>query len=202
MMKIKSILIYAIILSGFLFLVSCATSSHLHLTYRLPVEENIMAGKKIFVFTTDIRKDKRTFGKGARQKFEKTSENMILSIATGAKTGAKKGIFHPSGLLKEALESRLRHYGAEIVPKGMTSIEISLLLKSFLLDRMDRKWLVTVGYEARLMKDGKRLSSEIISGEAERFELVGKEQAEVILGEIFSDVVNQLDLRKFFQKIK
>lgn len=202
MMKIKSILIYAIILSGFLFLVSCATSSNLHLTYRLPVEDNIMAGKKIFVTTTDIRKDKRTFGKGARQKFEKTSENMILSIATGTKTGDKKGVYYASELLKEALESRLRHNGAEIVPEGTTSIGISLLLKSFLLDRMDRKWLVTVGYEARLMKDGKQLSSEIIRGEAERFELVGKEQAEVILGEIFSDVVNQLDLEKFFQKIR
>jgi hypothetical protein len=187
--------------AGFFFLVSCATIPHLQLTYRLPVEVKPPAGKKVFVIAEDVRKDKRTFGKGARQEFEKTSDEIALSIAKGKEPGIKQGIYQPSALLKEALESRLRNEGIEVTPEGATSAGIFVLLKSFLLDRMDRKWLVTIAYEARLMKDGKMISSEVISGEAERFELVGKEQAEVVLGEIFSEVVNRLDLDKLFQKI-
>lgn len=188
-------------IAGFLFLVSCATIPHLQLTYRLPVEVKSLAGKKVFVIAEDVRKDKRTFGKGARQGFEKTSDEIALSIAKGKEQGIKKGIYQPSALLKEALESRLRNEGIEVTPESATSTGISVSLRSFLLDRMDRKWLVTIAYEARLMKDGKMLSSEVVSGEAERFELIGKEQAEVVLGEIFSEVVNRLDLDKLFQKI-
>ena len=201
MKKKVPILKMAIGMAGLLFLVSCATIPHLQLTYRLPLEVKQPAGKKVFVIAEDVRKDKRTFGKGARQEFEKTADEIALSISRGTEPGIKKGIYQPSTLLKEALESRLRNEGIEVIPEGATSAGISVLLKSFLLDRMDRKWLVTIAYEARLMKDGKMLSSEVISGEAERFELVGKEQAEVILGEIFSEVVNRLDLEKLFQKI-
>ncbi len=188
-------------IAGFLLLVSCATIPHLHLTYRLPIEGKTLAGKKVFIRAEDIRKEKQTFGKGARQMFEKTSEDIALSVAKGAAEGSKKGIYNAPALLKEAMESRLRNEGIQVVPEGETSAGISLALRSFLLDRLDRKWRVFLAYDARLMKDGKELSNEIISGEAERFELVGKEQAEVVLGELLTEVVNRLDLVKLFQKI-
>ncbi|MEW5909418.1 MAG: hypothetical protein AB1659_06445 [Thermodesulfobacteriota bacterium] len=180
--------------------VSCATIPHLQMTYRLQGEGKGLAGKKVFIIAEDMRKDKLTFGKGARKGFEKTSEDIALAIVRGSEPAAKKGIYQPSVLLKEAMESRLKHEGIDIVPEGASPFGIALSLKSFLLDRVERKWLVNMAYEARLMKDGKMIASETVSGEAERYELVGKEQAEVILGEIFTEVVNRLDLNKLFQK--
>jgi hypothetical protein len=185
----------------FLLTVSCATIPHLNLAYKLPAEGKALAGKKIFISSEDIRKDKQTFGKGARKEFQKTSEDIALSIVRGKEPATKRGIYQAAPLLKEAMESRLKHEGIEIIPEGSSSIGIILFLKSFLLDRVERKWLLTMAYEARLMKDGKMVASETISGEAERFELVGKEQAEVVLSEIFTEVVNRLDLNKLFQKL-
>lgn len=202
MNRIKPVLINVGGIVGFLVLVSCATPSHLQLTYRLPAEEKGPTGKQVSVVAQDFRKNQRILGQGAQFKFRTVSPGIALSIAKGTGAGSKKGIYRPSVLLKEAMESRLQHEGITVVPEGTSSFTIRLLLRSFLLDRLDYKWRVIVAYEARLIKDGKLLASEIISGEAERFELVGKEQAEVVLQDIFTDVVNRLDLDKLFRDVE
>ena len=186
---------------GLLFLVPCCSPiPHLQLTYRLPPAQKALAGKKLFVAVEDMRDDKNTLGKGARQDLENSAGDISLSVAKGAGPGIIKGIYQPPGLMKEALESRLKHEGVDVVPEDAASTGISVLLKSFLLDRTDRKWKVTIAYEARLMREGKVLSRQVVSGEGERFELVGTEQAGVLLGELFTDAMNKLDLNKLFQE--
>jgi hypothetical protein len=186
---------------GFLLLVPCCSPiPHLQLTYRLPPEQKTLAGKKVFVAVEDMRNDKNTLGKGARQDLENSTGDISLSIAKGAGPGIIKGIYQPPGLMRETLESRLKHEGVEVVPEGAASTGISILIKSFLLDRRDRKWEVTIAYEARLVRDGKVLSRQVVSGQAERFELVGTEQAGVVLGDLFTDMMNRLDLNRLFQE--
>jgi hypothetical protein len=179
---------------------SCSPIPHLQLTYRLPKEQGALAGKNVSLTVEDLRKDKQTLGPGARYEFEDPSGGISLSVAKGAGPGIRKGIYQPPALLKEAMESRLKHEGIEVVPETATPVQLSLLLKSFRLDRVERKWEVTISYEARLLKEGNALSSQIVSGEAERFELVGIEQAEVVIGDLFTDVVNRLDLNKLFRE--
>jgi hypothetical protein len=188
------------IIGLFSLVLSCSSIPHLQLTYRLPREQGALAGMKAFVTVEDVRKDKQTLGPGARQEFENASGGISLSVAKGAGPGIRKGIYQPPALLREALESRMKHEGIEVVPEGATPIGLSILLKSFVLDRVERKWEVTISYEAQLVKEGNVLSSQIVSGEAERFELMGTEQAEVVVGELFTDVVNRLDLNKLFRE--
>jgi hypothetical protein len=188
-------------IAGFLFLVPCCSPiPHLELTYRLPPVQKALTGKKVFVSVEDMRKDKNTLGTGARQDLEGPSGDISISIARGEGPGIIKGIYQPPGLMKEALENRLRYEGANVVQEGEASTGISILIKSFLLDRQDRKWKVNIAYEARLVTDGKVLFRQAVSGEAERFELVGTEQASVVLGDLFTDVMNRLDLNKLFQE--
>ena len=186
---------------GFFSLVlSCSSIPHLQLTYRLPREQGALAGKKAYLTVEDLRKDKQTLGPGARYEFEDPSGGISLSVAKGGGPGIRKGIYQPPALLKEAMESRLKHEGIDVVPETATPVQLSLLLKSFLLDRVERKWEVSISYEGRLLKEGKVLSSQIVSGEAERFELMGIEQAEVVIGDLFTDVVNRLDLTRLFRE--
>ena len=188
------------ILSLFSVFLSCSSIPHLQLTYRLPREQGPLTGRKAFLTVEDVRKDKQTLGPGARKELEKASEGISLSVAKGAGPGIRKGIYQPPALLKEAMEHRMKHEGIEVVAEGAAPVGVSLLLKSFLLDRFERKWQVTISYEARLVKDGSVGSSQTVSGEAERLELVGTEQAGVVIGELFTDVVNRLDLSKLFRE--
>jgi hypothetical protein len=180
--------------------ISCSAIPHLQLTYRLPPEHGALAGKRAFLNVEDMRKDKQALGPGARDEFENTSGAISLSVAKGAGPGIRRGIYQPPALLKEAMESRMKHEGIEVVAEGASAAGLSLLLKSFFVDRVERKWKVAASYEARLVKEGNVLSSQIVSGEAERLELVGAEQAEVVIGELFTDVVNRLDMSRLFRE--
>jgi hypothetical protein len=159
-----------------------------------------LAGKKVFLTVDDLRKDKQTLGPGARYEFEDPSGGISLSVAKGAGPGIRKGIYQAPDLLKQAMESRMKHEGIEVAPEAATPVGLVLLLKSFFVDRVERKWEVAISYEAQMVKEGRVLSSQIVTGEAERFELMGAEQAEVVIGELFTDMVNRLDLHKLFRE--
>lgn len=199
--KTKQSLRAAIWVSGlFSFVISCASISHLQLTYRLPGDQGLLAGKRAVLTVEDERTDKQTLGPGARYLFDDTSGAISLSVSKGGGPGIRKGIYQPPALLMKAMEHRMSHQGIEVLPEGMDAPELALLLKAFLVDRTDRTWQMNISYEARIVKGGAILSSQIVSGEAERFELVGTEQAEVVIGELFTDAVNKLDLVKLFRE--
>ena len=77
-----------------------------------------------------------------------------------------------------------------------------IALERFLLDLVHRNWTVTMSYEARVIKNGKVLASQMISGEAERLRLVGRGDADKVMGEIFTDLVNRLDVARLFQQAR
>ncbi len=55
-------------------------------------------------------------------------------------------------------------------------------------------------YEAKLVKDRKELAKQMISGQGERLKLVGRRQADIILGEIFTDLVNKANMSRLFRQ--
>lgn len=178
---------------------SCSPIHRLEATYRLPPAEGALTGKQSFVSVEDLRKDKRTLGDVAALRFMDSGGVISLSVARGTGPGVIRGIYQPPALLREAMENRLKHEGIQVVPDGAASTGLSVLLKSFFLDRAARKWVMVITYEARLVRDGKVLSSQTVTGEAERLDILGSSQADVVLSELLTDVVNRLELRKLFQ---
>ena len=55
-------------------------------------------------------------------------------------------------------------------------------------------------YEARLLHDNRILKKQMISGTAERFRLWGLKQADTVMSEIMTDMVNRLDVAKMFRE--
>jgi hypothetical protein len=91
--------------------------------------------------------------------------------------------------------------GLEVLPeKKEGEIELVIVLKDFLLDLISREWVATVGYEAKLVRDEEVLSTHLITGKAERIKWVGRGQADTVMGDIFSDMVNKLDVSRLFQQ--
>jgi len=183
----------------FFFVAACSPIPRLQATYRLPPAGGVLPAKQAFVSVEDLRKDKRTLGEVAALRFEESGGLISLSVAKGTGPGQIRGIYQPPALLKEALESRLKHEGIQVVPEGATSTGLSVLLNSFFLDRAARKWTMAISYEARLLRDGQVVSSQIVSGEGERLDIMGTEQADVVLSELLTDVVNKLNLNKLFE---
>ena len=180
---------------------SCTTIPELRVTYQLPMRSEALKGKKVFVEFEDVRKSKELIGKGAQEQYKNFPGNITLYFARGDEEGFRIGVYHVPALFKEVFKERLEYLGAAVVSEGKESeLKMRIVLKSLLLDLVDRDWVVTMDYEARLMKQGELLASQTITAQAERLKVLGRRDADKVMGEIFSDAVNRLDVPRLFQQ--
>ncbi len=191
--------------TGILFLlatvVSCATVSDLNVAYSLPPKSDELKGKKIFLGFQDARASKDVLGEGAQKEFKRFSGNISFSLVREQGAGFRIGVYDVPSFFEEVFKRRLENLGVEMLPKRKEGeIELVIVLNDFLLDLISREWVATIGYEAKLVKDEEVLSTQLITGKAERFKWVGRGQADTVMGDIFSDMVNKLDVARLFQQ--
>jgi hypothetical protein len=184
-----------------LFLASCASIPEIQVLYRLPPPSEKLKGKKIALTVKDDRKSKTILKKGAKEEFEGFAGNVSLSVAAHDEAGFRVGIFRVTDLMEEALKRQLENQGIQTVSENKPgNPELLILLKSFTLDLEGWNWVANIGYEAQLIKNNRVLANQIINAEAERMKIVGRGQADTLMGEIFSDAVNALDLARLFDQ--
>lgn len=179
---------------------ACASKSYIDVNYRLPVASDDLKGKRVFLECRDTRSDKTIFGQNAQAEFKHFTGLFSLSVDQGKKPFVA-GAFDLPSLFKEAFKRRLENSGLDVIkqPEKTTPV-LEIVIREFRLDLVDRKWVAVIRYEARLLKGDLLLVTKTISGDAERLKVIGQRDAEKVLGEIFTEIVNQLNLRKLLDR--
>jgi hypothetical protein len=182
------------------FIQACSSIAYVQLNDRLPAKAGAPAGKKVFLSVQDERKTKDFASKAVKREFDNFSESISYSVKKGAEPPLNLGLYDAMSLVKEAFRLRIENEGVEIVPaKEASPVELALVLQEFSLDLVDRTWKVRLGYEARLIKNGEVLSKQFATGEAERLKIMGTDQADAVVGDLFVDVMNRLNVAKLFR---
>ena len=194
------LLLFPIIFIGVLVL-ACATKSYINVNYHLPLSSYDLKGKKIFLEIKDGRSVKTIFSEKAKTKFKNFTGLFLLSLSENEKNDYVAGAFDLPSLFETAFSKRLENMGIEILTEQKeTEPVIEIDLKKFILDLADRKWIAEISYEARLIKENRLLARETISANAKRYKWRSQGDVEKVLGEIFTDLVNDLDFVKLFQQ--
>jgi hypothetical protein len=182
------------------FIISCASIPQLKVRYQLPPQSDRLKGRKVILVVEDARPETVIVGNGAKKDFENFPGTISLRIARHNEPGLDIGLYDPSALIEEGFRRKLENEGMELV-SGQTlgEPELLIVLNEFLLDLVDRRWMVTMSYEAKLLKEGKVLATRTVSGQAERLKFIGRDEADRAVGEIFTDMINRLDVLGFFQ---
>jgi hypothetical protein len=121
-------------------------------------------------------------------------------VQKGTEPVLKLGLYDAASLVKEAFRVRVESEGVEIVPERKAGqVELVLALQDFSLDLVGRNWKVKFGYEVRLIKNGAVLAKQFANGEAERLKIMGTDQADAVVGDLFADVMNRLNVTKLFK---
>ena len=179
---------------------ACATRSYIDVTYRLPAATGDLKGKRVYLDFKDIRPAKTIFSEKAKAEFKNFTGLFSLSVDQGEKPFVV-GAFDLPALFKEALSRRLQNLGIDVITQqDQKTPVIEIVLKNFQLDIVDRKWVASIMYEARFLKEDQLLAAQTISGDAERIKAFGQSDAEKALGEIFSDSINRLNVRKLLEQ--
>ncbi len=178
---------------------ACASKSYINLNYSLPVASDNLKGKRVFLDLRDTRSDKSIFGQNAKDDFKYFTGFFSLSVKQGEKSFIA-GAFDLPSLFKEAFKRKFENSGLDVVTQQEKTIPVlKIVIKEFRLDLVDRKWVAGIRYEARLLKGDLLLVTKTISGDAERVKVIGQGDAEKVLGEIFTEIVNQLNLGKLLE---
>lgn len=180
---------------------ACAASNVLSVHYQLPARPSGPIPRSVTLAFQDGRKTDAFLTPMARQELENFSNVYALTVSQRGGSGELKGAYELAPLFREILRVRLENAGLRVVAAGAKAdAEFKLGLKEFKLDFGDRKWTALIAYDAMLLKDGALLAQQAVTGNAERVKIIGKTDAEKMLGELLSDAINQMDLTALFKQ--
>jgi len=181
---------------------SCATSiPQLQVQYTLPPSTDALKGRTVSLTIEDERADTSILGKGARSEFEGFTNSVSLSVAEMGQKGSSIGIFQVPPLMREAFTRKLERSGLRVLLEKDSGVPgLAIVLKAFSLDLVGRTWRSRMTYEARLTGEDGTIATQTVTGEAERYELVGRENADTVMSEIFTDMVNAMNVPRLFQQ--
>jgi hypothetical protein len=173
----------------------------LNVRYNLPPASDVLQGKKVILNLKDTRINKNIFTEKAQKEFDNFDGSFVLSLTEGKISGPVEILDLPS-LFKEALKKRLETMGVEVVTGDMNDAPLlEITLEKFFLDLKGRNWIADISYETKLTRDNKNIAREKVSGKAERYKVMGKGAGEKLIGEIFSESINQLDIQNLFKNV-
>jgi hypothetical protein len=72
-------------------------------------------------------------------------------------------------------------------------------LNKFILDLDGHQWIAAISYDAEFIKNAEKVVRKF-KGEGQKFRISGLNQAHMVVSEIFTDMVNQLDLKSLFAR--
>jgi hypothetical protein len=180
---------------------ACSSKPFLIVNYQLPSPTDTLAGKEISQVIIDKRQSKAFLSESAQKSLREFDETFSLVVLKEDGSGNLIGIYEVDALIDEIFKQRLINIGLQVsAPTGQTEYELEIKLEEFKLDLAGRKWILNMSYQANLLKNGRLRAVESVNGSAERLKVMAKSDAEKLLGELLTDMVNKLDLVKLFQQ--
>ncbi len=178
----------------------CASKNFLKVNYQLPTESIELKETRVALTVKDIRENPTIVTKSAKQALKNFSGHFALIVAKENKDDKLVGAFGLSSMIREIFRHRLENAGVQVASKedfGDSIVEI--VLKEFKLDLQNRMWIIKMNYQANLIQQNRVVAGETITGSAERLRVISGKNAETVIGELVTDVVNRLNLKELLQ---
>jgi hypothetical protein len=181
----------------------CAHKSYIDVAYRLPPDAHSLTGRKGFIEIRDLRQDTDIFNLRAKDKFRNFNGLFSLLLITPAAQEEVVGSYELPMLFEKAFSRRLQELGVKVVEKPSADVPVfQIKLNRFWISLIGQKWQAKVSYEASLAQDTKMVARELVSGSAERVRVMGSGGAEKVIGELFTEMINRLDIERLFAQAK
>jgi hypothetical protein len=182
---------------------SCAKKSYIDVDYRLPATADSLTGRTVFLETRDLRSETEIFNKRAKENFEHFTGLFSLSLVMPDDQSKILGAYPLPKLFETALKQRLQKLGVAATASPSPSIPVfQININQFHINLVGQKWMADISYEVSLTQDTQLVAREVVSGSAERLKVMGSGGAEKVIGEIFTDMINRLNIERLFQQAK
>jgi len=193
-------MVLGLVMMGFC---ACAKKSYIDVDYRLPSAVDTLAGRTVLVETRDLRSDPEIFNQRAKEKFEHFTGLFSLALEQPDKRQSVVGAYELPLLFETALKRRLQKLGVVVAAERSANVPVfQIKINQFRINLLGQKWLADIGYEASLTQDTRLVARETVSGSAERLKVMGSGGAEKVISDIFTEMINRLNIERLFQQAK
>jgi ABC-type uncharacterized transport system auxiliary subunit len=178
----------------------CSSKQFLVVHYQLPEPPDTLEVGDVYLTVSDVRENKAFLSENAQRSLRNFNDTYSLVVQQADGSGNLLGIYEINTLLLQVFNKRLENMGMQVTaPADQAEYELEIKLKEFKLDLVGQKWIINMNYQADLAKNRDLRAMETVSGSAERLKVISESDAEKVLGELLTDMVNKLDLAKLFQ---
>ena len=187
-----------------LFILSaCASRSYIKVNYQLPgTMPEKPAITRIQLKVVDQRSNPDPLSITAREKLNDFNESYMLIMAPKGEDLPVEGVYDLTTLFEKVFRKRLDQMGIQVIDSASLQIpKLEVAVTHFQLDLQDYKWHFKMAYVARLVKDGNVIVKQMVSGQAERFDVPGMDDAGTAVSEVYADLINQLDITALLSKL-
>ena len=175
---------------------ACASRPYMKVNYQLPDKiPDTPAITEIHLSVVDQRDNPNPLSITAREKLKDFHESYMLIMAPKGENAPVAGIYDLKTLFETVFRKRLDQMGIRVVDSASPQIpKLEVAVTLFQLDLRDYKWHFRMSYAVRLVKDGKVLVKQTISGDSERVDVPGMDDSGTTVSEVYADLINQLDI--------
>jgi hypothetical protein len=181
---------------------ACASRPYMKVNYQLPDKiQDKPAVTEIQLSVVDQRMNPNPLSITAREKLKDFHDSYMLILAPKGKDAPIAGIYDLKTLFDKVFTKRLDQMGIRVVDStSLQTPKLEVAITRFQLDLRDYKWYFKMSYAVRWVKDGNILVKQTISGESERVDVPGMDDAGTTVSEVFADLINQLDIATLLSK--
>ena len=191
--------VLALVISA--LLMACASRPFLKVQYQLPTPSTELTGESLYLQISDKRNDTAFLSSNAKKSLKDFNDTYSLVVLRADGSGNLLGAYDLNSLWRELFKQRLQNEGVTVSSgSDNTKASLEIQIKAFKLDIVGRKWMLHMSYLAGLSKNNTLRARESVNGSAERLKFMGKSDAEKILGELVTDMVNKLDVAQLFRQ--
>lgn len=191
----------ALLVAAGVMIGACAKKAYIDVDYRLPMAAPSLVGRTIFIETRDHRTDKEMFNQRAKDEFPHFAGFLSLRLQSLDDPPTVLGAYEVPELFETAIARRLEKMGVALASERAPDVPVfQVRLDQFTIKLIGRKWMADIRYEASLTRDGRLTAREVVSGSAERMKIMGRGGAEKVISEIFTEMINRLNIERLFQQ--
>ncbi len=185
----------------FIMICGCGKKSYIDVSYTIPDTAKALSSHTLFVETKDLRQDTKIFKNEAEIEFQHFTGLFSLRTLKKDTPDRLEGAFDLTGLFKKVLIARLEQLNLTIADTALQkNLVFQIVLTRFQVGLAGRKWTAQVDYEVNLIKNDQIIARETVSGSAERTKIMGTGGADKVVSEIFTEIINRLNIHRLFQQ--
>ena len=195
------IFIFSLFLATILFSWGCTPRTYLIVDYQVPPGSRQLAGQQVRLEVRDLRADPYVLEPAAARQFKGFKDIYSLAWVTADKKRTLAGEYDLLSLFRVTFQKRLEALGVTVVSDDRQQAPVFQVdLHHLKIDQKERNWVAQMSYTASLTKDNQLIAREMVKGSAERVKIIGRKGADNTLSDIFSDIINRLNILNLFSQ--